>query len=89
MLLSIVDEEDGSLLAEIYDGLGQGERDRLLQEAVRLLQARGWQRPELAGEDLEQMMRELLLTQRFGPERLQSTANGWRRRRPGKTLRRA
>lgn len=68
--MTFLDEEDQSLLDEMYDGLGQGERDRLLQEAVRLLRALGWRRPELAGEDLERMMKELLLTQRFGPERL-------------------
>lgn len=70
MLVTLLDEEDQSLLDEIYDGLGQGERDRLLQEAVRILRARGWRRPELAGKDLERMMKELLLTQRFGPDRL-------------------
>lgn len=70
MLVTLLDEEDRSLLDEMYDGLGQGERDRLLQEAVRILRARGWRRPELAGEDLERMMKEMLLTQRFGPERL-------------------
>ena len=31
---------------------------------------RWWRRPELAGEDLERMMKELLLNQSFGPERL-------------------
>ncbi|GEM_PF-5230406 len=54
----------------MYEELGQGERDRLLQEAVGILRARGWRRPELAGEDLERMMQELLLQRSFGPERL-------------------
>jgi hypothetical protein len=30
MLLTLLDEEDRSLLEGMYDGLGQGERDRLL-----------------------------------------------------------
>ncbi len=72
MLLNVLDEEDRSLLDGMYEGLGQGERDRLLQETVRLLRARGWRRPELAGEDLEQMMQELLLQRSFGPERLRN-----------------
>jgi hypothetical protein len=53
-----------------WEELGQGERDRLLQEAVRILRTWGWRRPELAGEDLERMMKELQMTQSFGPERL-------------------
>lgn len=70
MLVDHLDPEDLSLLEGMYEGLGQGERDRLLQEAVRILRARGWRRPELAGEDLERMMKELLLQRSFGPERL-------------------
>jgi hypothetical protein len=54
----------------MYDALGQVERDRLLEEAIRILRARGWRRPELAGEDLKRMMQELLLQRRFGPQRL-------------------
>ncbi len=72
MLLSLLDEEDRALLDGMYDELGQGERDRLLQEAVRILRARGWRRPELAGEDLEKTMQELLLQRSFGPERLRN-----------------
>ena len=70
MVLSLLDEEDRSLLDGTYDGLGQGERDRPLQEAVRLHRARGWRRPEVAGEDLENMMQALLFQRSFGPERL-------------------
>jgi hypothetical protein len=61
MLLDHLDPEDLSLLEGICDALGQGERDRLLQEAVRILRARGSRRLELVGEDLEKMMQELLL----------------------------
>jgi hypothetical protein len=70
MLVTVLNEEDRALLDGMYDGLGQGERDRLLQGAVRILPARGWRRPELAGEDPEQMMHELLLQRSFGPEQL-------------------
>ncbi len=70
MLLDQLDPEDASLLEGMYEGPGQEERPRLLQEAGRLLRARGWRRPELAGEDLERMMKELLLQRSFGPERL-------------------
>ncbi len=70
MLLTLLDKEDRALLEGMYGGLRQGDRDRLLQEAVRILRARGWRRPELAGEDLEKMMQELLLQRTFGPERL-------------------
>jgi hypothetical protein len=58
MLPSLLDEEDRSLLESMYEGRGRGER------------ARGWRRPELAGEDLEKMMQELLLQRSFGPEQL-------------------
>lgn len=71
MLVDHLDPEDLSLLEGTYEGLGQGERDRVLHEAVPILRARGWRRPELAGEDLEKkMMREVLLQRSFGPERL-------------------
>ncbi len=70
LVLDLLDPEDQALLDGMYEGLGQVERDRLLQEAIRLLRARGWRRPELAGEDQERMMKELLLQRSFGPERL-------------------
>jgi len=31
MLLSLLDDEDRALLDGMYDGLGQGERDRLFR----------------------------------------------------------
>lgn len=84
MLLTLLDEADRALLEEMYDGLGQGERDRLLQETVRILRERGWRRSELAGEDLERMMQELLLQRSFGPERLRKyRERGSTRRRAG------
>lgn len=83
LLLDQLDPEDRSLVEGMYDGLGQAERDRLLQEAVRILRARGWRRPELAGEDLERMMKELLLQRSFGPERLRKYREGMEARGVG------
>ena len=40
MLVDHLDPENLSLLEGMDDGLGQGERDQLLQEAVRILRAR-------------------------------------------------
>ncbi len=70
LVLDILDPEDQAVLEGMYEGLARDERPRLLQEAVRLLRARGWRRPDLAGEELDKMMQELLLQRSFGPERL-------------------
>jgi hypothetical protein len=61
MLLDLLEPEDQSLLEGMCEGLGQGERDRLLQEAAAPPD------PELAGEDPDSIMQELLLRRSCGP----------------------
>jgi len=62
-------------------GAGQGERDRILQDAGRSPRAQSRERPELAREDLKKMMQELRLQRRSAPGRLPNYRNGYKRPR--------